>query len=102
MKKKLRKVHLITEGKLDKLLAILIIFTVFLAGGGKYFENVYGENFINVENVNNSSSLTEEQLSRIKVMAQENDYIRDVDDFSSVEAYMKYLEYRGEAKKNYR
>jgi hypothetical protein len=39
--------------------------------------------------------LTEEKIARIKEMAKENDYLRDVDDFESEEAYKKYLEFQG-------
>ena len=41
------------------------------------------------------TSLTVEQLARIKEMAMDKTYIRDIDDFASVEAYLKYLEIKG-------
>lgn len=41
------------------------------------------------------TSLTVEQLARIKEMAMDKTYIRDIDDFASVEAYQKYLEIKG-------
>ena len=44
--------------------------------------------------------LTEEKIARTKEMAKENDYLRDVDDFESEEAFKKYLEFQGISCKN--
>lgn len=80
---------------LKKLVAIVIMCITIIAGMNDINSKIYGESIINKVGEDKSLSLTEEQIVRIKKMAEDNSYIRDVDDFNSIEAYEKYLEYRG-------
>ena len=40
-----------------------------------------------------NENLTEDEISRIKEMAKDTSYIRDEDDFDSIEAYNMYIKY---------
>lgn len=77
-----------------KLVVIMIMCIMMLIGIQDFNSKIYAENIVNKTEEDNSSSLTKEQIIRIKKMAEDKSYIRDIDDFNSVEAYQKYLEYK--------
>lgn len=97
MKKNYQKnINSLKKVTFKQLVAILVICTIFTLGVQSSQNITSGAIAIGDVNTNDDSMLTEEQLLRIEEMAKDNSYIRDADEFSSYEAYEKYLELRGE------
>lgn len=91
-----KKSNLFTKRLFRTVMAIFIVCTIFTVETQGLGNQTCGEDStIKVSGINNTS-LTQEQLLRVEEMAKDNSYIRDADEFGSVEAYIKYLEYRGE------
>lgn len=72
--------------------SVVLMLTVMIGTGLQQSGMVYGDTMKNEETI-----LTEEQMANIKSMAEDKTYVRDVDDFSSVEAYEQYLSFKGES-----
>lgn len=76
-----------------RLLSILLVVVSLSFPQKNIYASYLGES-LSGENKN----LTEDEISRIKEMAKDTSYIRDEDDFDSIEAYNMYIKYCKESK----
>ena len=76
-----------------RLLSILLVVVSLSFPQKNIYASYLGES-LSGENEN----LTEDEISRIKEMAKDTSYIRDEDDFDSIEAYNMYIKYCKESK----